>query len=62
MSLERGEAGNHGEMARELIDTDMNLAERFVRRAFAGPGARFWRAHEVSSRRTSGSGLQTVQS
>jgi hypothetical protein len=28
-------------MARDLIDINVNLAERFVRRAFAGPWCRF---------------------
>jgi hypothetical protein len=45
-------------MPRELIDTDMNLAKRFVRLRIAG----LWLIDEVSSQRTSGSGLQTVQS
>jgi hypothetical protein len=45
-------------MPLELTDSGMNLAERFVRLRIAG----LWQIDEVSSQRTSGSGLRTVQS
>jgi hypothetical protein len=45
-------------MARDLIDINVNLAERFVRLRIAG----LWQIDEVSSQRTSGTGLRTVQS